>query len=195
MRALCTFFATLLVLTSSLSRVALAQSDALTLDLQPPVIVLDRVDNGWAGEDQLFSAKVTDDRDDISVVLYHRLVGDTLFDSVAMQTSSDSDVYTVMVPTLIDGVRDIEYYLQAEDLAGNRAIKGFNFDPLIRALSVVNASVADTGGEAAGFDRKILWGLAGLLIVGLIASAAGSGGDDPSPSPGGPLTLEVNEIP
>lgn len=196
MREICRFLVVLMVVTQCYPRMLWAQS-SLQLDLEPPVIVLEEQKTGVAGADQLFSVEVTDDRRVTSVVLYYRYKGDAQFTSVPMGNEIGTSQFTHTLQTSAADPRDLEYYILAEDPAGNRSIKGFVFDPLVRTLTSDVSPVTPVAGESAsGFDRRIWWGLAGLLVIAVVAGASGGdGGGSSTSGGGGPITIDVNEVP
>lgn len=196
MRLICRLLLVMIMLTHGYPRVLWAQA-TLPLDLEPPVIVFEEQKSGVAGSDQLFTVDVTDDRRVTSVVLYYRFASDPEFTSAPMDGEVGTSIYTRTVQTTAADPRNLEYYIQAEDLAGNRSIKGFVFDPLVRTLTADASPTTTVSGESSGgFDRRILWGLAGLLVIALIAGASGGdSGGSTNNTGGGPITIDVNEVP
>jgi len=205
-RALCLLLSVLLVLSGGNPLVVSAQqSDStsvpsvpaqsaatLELDLQPPVIVLQEETEGVAGQDQMFTADVRDDVEVVLVALFYRRAGEVGYIELPMQPADGSNFYTATLSTDADDTRSIEYYIQAEDRAGNRSIKGFVFDPLTRTLQLDASPIANTAAKEGGLKRPWFWGVIGLVAVVVIAGAASSGGSsDSSPTPGGPITIEV----
>lgn len=175
---------------------------AQSTDVQPPTIELEEIENGIAGEMQSFTATVSDDQQLVSVILYHRLAGDENYLSTEMLPVSGTTVYSASVVITTDDPRDIEYYIQAEDFGGNKALKGFAFDPLTRQISadvVAVASITQPPAASMSRNRKIMWGVLGVLALGLIVSQTSSGSGN---SGGGgtptttetPIELEINEI-
>jgi len=209
-RALCLLMSVLLVFTGGNPLVVSAQqsdpanvplapaegASGLELDLQPPVIVLQEQREGVAGQDQMFTVDVSDDVEVILVALFYRRAGEVGYIDLPMQPADAANFYTATLSTAADDTRSIEYYIQAEDRAGNRSIKGFVFDPLTRTLQSDVPPVTNTAAKEGGFSRPWLWGVIGLVAVAVIAGAASSGGSsDPSPTPGGPITIDVQPVP
>lgn len=183
------FFVSLLV-TQSLH--------AQATDLQPPTIGLEEIDSGVAGETQSFTVTVIDDQKLVSVILYYRLAGDENYLSTDMSPVANTDIYSASVEITTDDPRDIEYYIQAEDSGGNKALKGFAFDPLVRMIAADQIAIATVaaGPTPASRNRKIFWGALGVLAVVILASQAGGGGSgNNSPNTTQvPIDLEVNEV-
>ncbi len=194
------------------STVAHAQA---VVDLEPPIIELEESPDGIAGQTQVFTALVADDLALKDVKLYYRYEGQQPFASIIMTPSASTGYYTASVPTVPDETRAIEYYLQARDLGGNRVVRGYAFDPLVRRLILtapneattepvvttqpatgttptiepLEQPVATSGSDGGGVSWVTI-GL-GILAVGLLAGLAGgsggSGGDDGTV----PLTIDI----
>lgn len=185
-----------------LSPVVQAQS---SLDLLPPVIEYTPVDTGVPGEVQEFKATVTEDGNYVSVVLHHRFSGDQLYASTEMLPLEEgTDIYSATVVTDLEDIRNLEYYIHAEDAEGNRAVRGFSFDPLIRKIgddttaTMAGSTAASSPGVSEGSSgpNKWVWGLLGALVVIAAAGAASSGGsgDGQSGNPPTNVTLQVQEL-
>lgn len=171
-------------------------------DFEAPVIEHERISNGDLGETQVFTADVVDNIELKAVFLFYRFAGEEEFSKVAMDPIASStffstNIATDIAPTDADGTSAIEYYIQAEDTAGNIVLKGYIFDPIIRTLTppggapaiderVATAPTADdTAPAVPTTERKsnstwYILGLLGLLAVG--AAVASSGGDDAPPA-------------
>jgi len=160
-------------------------------DVTAPTIVLEEVDRGFVGETQVFTATVTDDIALASVVLFHRLSGDQTFVASTMTELGSSNVYSASIEISSTDASDIEYYIQAEDLGGNKSLSGFSFDPLVRDIAVNQGALATTAGITPGLSRnqKILYGVLGVLALGLIASQVGGGSG--GGGGGGPTTMDI----
>lgn len=204
-----------LLLTSSMiwttidSTVAHAQS---VVDVEPPIIELEESPDGVAGQTQVFTALVADDQALKDVKLYYRYEGQQPFASIIMTPLASTGYYTASVPTSPDETRAIEYYVQARDLGGNRVVRGFAFDPLIRRLSTSTAteepviSAQPTTGTTPAIEPLeptvasddiseggVNWvtiGL-GILAVGVIAGLAGGSGGSGGGDGNVPLTINI----
>ena len=185
-------------------------------DINPPVIELETIDSGVAGQDQVFTALVAADNSNLlDVKLYYRYMGQQAYQNVLMEPlAADTDFYLATLTTDPEDTRTIEYYVQARDTAGNRVVEGFAFEPLLRTLTA-----AQTGTESFGEETVVtadpgpqfeteapssggikLWHIVvGVLAVGAIAAVAASGGggdggggnpDNPSPQTV-PLTITI----
>jgi len=184
-----------------------ANAQSGSIDVEPPLIEHEVVSALEADIRQTFFATVVDDNELDSVSLYYRFQKDPTYSTVLMKRVSFSSTYIVHVPTDPDSDRDIEYYIQARDKAGNRTVRGFAFNPLLREINFSTAPPAaapapvkaDTTAPAIGKKRTVLYVVLGALAVGLIAGLAnssggsgGSGGSTPSePCPDGLCTVTV----
>lgn len=191
--ALCHFlFVTFAVVPSA----AYAQDD-----VDPPVIELERVDEGTLGDKQVFAVTATDNLSVTAVTLHYRFGDADEFKSVPMQQIPSTDIYTASVETRGVATAALQYYIEALDAGNNRSIQGFAFDPLVRQLidrdGVATATAPAQqptteqpvgGGVSTG--RKVLYGVLGLVLVGALASAASSPGDD---TPTVPLNIVVED--
>lgn len=199
------------------NRVVLAQYDAefqfdqddSGVDVEPPLIEHELVDQSEAGIRQTFVATVVDDQELDSVLLYYRFAGETIYSRYLMMRVSFSSTYVAQIPTNPKDLTAIEYYIQARDTSGNRTVRGYTFSPLVRQIVPVviddssTQAAASSGSEQSeskttGFKiNKTVYVVAGVLLLGLLASTAGSSGGSSAPSgecgPAGcQLTLTVN---
>ena len=163
---------------------------AQSTDVDPPAIELETVNEGVRGETQVFSASVTDNDEVRSMTLYYRFGNAGEYSTVPMSVIQGTDIYTASVDTDDASASLIQYYLEAKDAGGNRTVQGFAFDPFERVLLEEAAIVADAAPVVAvpvvapslSTQRKIAYGLLGLLVVGAFASASGGssgGSSDP----------------
>jgi len=197
------------------------QSDSrgdFAVDVEPPLIEHDIVDQAEADIRQTFVASVVDDQELDSVLLFYRFAGESSYSRYVMMRVSFSSSFVAQIPTNPSDLTPIEYYIQARDTSGNRTVRGYNFSPLVRQIVPVipdaqiaaNHSSANSGSGISGSElpgststgpkvHKAVYVVAGVLLLGLIASAAGSSSGSSTPSPGGDcgaggcrLTLTVN---
>lgn len=167
------------------------------LDIDPPVIDHEALEIGVAGESQLFSAQIIDDKGIEYVDMYYRASANNDYLKAPMAATSGSDRYTVTVPTELGQAR-IEYYIEAADTGGNRVLKGFPFFPLVRNLNVpvpVQPTITTSTSveESGGGQSKLLYVLLGALAVGLLVSASSGGdGNDNGTGTGGDVPLTIN---
>lgn len=165
---------------------AYAQSDLI--DVEPPLIEHAITDAVEASSRQSFVATVVDDAELDNVSLYYRFQDDPAYGVVPMQRVSYSSTYIAHIPTNLDDARNIEYYIQAQDKAGNRTVRGYAFNPLLREINRPLAAVepAPTSASTSMFEsigkrKTALYVVLGVLAVGAIASSVDSG-SDPGPS-------------
>jgi len=109
-----------------------AQSGA---DNEAPVVDLQLVETGRAGDTQVFTATVTDNIEVVEVVLYYRVKDAGDFDSVPMQPIPGTSIYSVSVEFEGSDSITVEYYINAADSNNNRVVRGYAFDPLVRELA------------------------------------------------------------
>jgi len=163
-----------------------AQSNA---DFEAPLIEHERIEKGVLGDTQVFTANVVDNIELQNVFLFYRFSGEEEFKKLAMDRIATSSFYSSNVETSdiampADGVLALEYYIQAEDTAGNIVLKGYIFDPLVRDLSDSGSKIAKSPDSNTGTEpvvRKksnVLWyalGAVGVIAIG----AALADRDDP----------------
>jgi hypothetical protein len=148
-------------------------------------------------------AAVTDNVGVQDVTLYYRQIGSSDFTTVTMALRG-GDTYAVTIPPDRVAEPGVEYYIQAADVAGNMALRGFAFDPLVVtvALTVPPPVVTvtpeplpaldepppspadalamrtepDTG--RAWYKKWWVWTLVGsAVLIGAAASGGDGGGD------------------
>ena len=174
-------------LLASVFMVVTAQ--AQVIDVDPPTIELEAVDEGIRGETQVFSATVEDNNEVSMMTLHYRFGNTSNYQSVPMSPIAGTSIYTASVDTSDTSITLIQYYMEARDSGGNRTVQGFAFDPFERVLveqqEVVATAPAGTAVVPAApvrmsTQRKVIYGLLGVLVVGgLVAassSSSGSGG-------------------
>ncbi len=182
-------------LTVTLFLFSIDSLHAQSADIEAPVIALDEVDIGYAGESQVFSAKVSDDNSLVSVILYHRLTGDEAFLAEAMEKIGNTDVFAVTLETDSGDNRNIEYYIQAEDAGGNKSLTGFAFDPLVRELRAGDPIIVPTATPRVSNRNRWLLAALGVLAVGVLASQAGGGSGGGTAAPQNvPVNITVNPL-
>lgn len=172
---------------------------AQSADIEPPIIDFEAVSSGNAGDSQVFAATVADNSAVAEVTLYYRFAESTPYQRRSLSMLGNSGIFTVTLSSdeLPVSATFIQYYIEAFDAAGNRALEGFAFDPIERQLVTPDVPVAQTPTEPVessgmSFNRKLIYGAVGLLVVGVLASAAGGGG---SSSAGVPVTVVVDQLP
>lgn len=174
-------------------------AQAQSADIEPPIIGFEAVSSGNAGDSQVFAATVADNSAVAEVTLYYRFAESTPYQRRSLSMLGNSGIFTVTLSSdeLPVSATFIQYYIEAFDAAGNRALVGFAFDPIERQLVTPDVPVAQTPIEPVessgmSFNRKLIYGAVGLLVVGVLASAGGGGG---SSSAGVPVTVVVDQLP
>lgn len=183
------------LLSSSLVFTPIAYAAELALpsgDLVAPVIKHEPV-KGEISPGQMVSvnAVVTDNVGVKDVILFYRESDNGEFKRKKMKRDLDSDTYATELPIASS---NLEYYIQAADLAGNTLLFGHSFSPLMITVApgaavgadskVVAAAKPADGGEKKGVNKWVWAGL-GVLAVGAIAGGGGGGG-------GGSPTTDTN---
>ncbi len=179
---------------------------AQSTDTAPPLIELEQeLTEGTADRTQVFTAQVTEDNELAGVILYYRRAGQLPFTPAPMEALGTTGYYSVSIPTDFEDVRTIEYYVQAQDEAGNRTVSGYAFDPYqrtltsslepIKATGATSADLATSTSSASLADarppllkRRWFQVTLGILAAGVIASAVQDSGED---SDVVPLTFNV----
>lgn len=167
----------------SLLVVTMFLSSSLMADTTLPIIT-HNVDNEEipAGSRYTVEAQVTDDGTIDDVRLNFKLPDQPSYSSRQMLPIESNGFQAVLQP---DEVREpaIQYYITAQDAAGNQQSRGFAFDPLqIRVGPAALASSSDAG-ESSSSGNKRVWYLVGAVAVaGLLASLTN---DDPETVPNG----------
>lgn len=193
----------LLVLCLGWAITAVAEIDDLPLDLEPPLIEHTPLDEADAGIRQQFFATVVDDDDLRSVRFFYRFQGEPIYSELTMRRISYSSTYIAEILTDPDSDRTIQYYLQAEDLAGNRTLRGYAFSPLARRIvlpagepPVAPPGQGDAGNTPAADSgrarTRILYTVLGVLAAGALVAAT-QGGDDAAVQncPDGRCTVDI----
>ena len=183
---------------------AQATDEGFFADVEPPLIEHEVGGEFDSDIEQTFVAVVVDDEQLNSVRLFYRFENQLTFNSAVMNRVSFSSTYIVRVPTDPASGLDIQYYIQASDLSGNRTVRGFAFSPLLRlinapaveqdnALIAEQAPVSSTTAQSTGnvpetsSRSRVVYYILGALAVGAIAAAAsgGGGGSDGGTGSGG----------
>lgn len=173
---------------------------AQTIDADPPAIEPAVAVEGLRGDNQVFSATVTDN-DSVESVTFHYRLGDSgPYERVAMEMLGTTGIYTISIESadIPESTELIQYYFEALDAAENRTLHGFAFDPLQRTLVDVPTVAAQPAVEAPAatgmsLQKKFIYGALGLLLVGVLASAGGGGGG--GSDAGVPVTIVGGELP
>ena len=129
--------------------------------------------------------------------LFYRPLRETEYSQLSMTPQGD-DIYSATIPEAEVWEPAIEYYVQASDEAGNVALQGFSFDPLIVAVASVippiEEEVASVEEEAvapeeplfttgpssatAWYKKWWVWTIGVAVVGGAVAVAGGGGGGD-----------------
>lgn len=165
---------------------AFAQQAGSAIDLDPPLIEHDIISEVESNTRQTFVATVVDDDELESVRLFYRFSGEPTYSSTLMNRVSYSSSYIAQINTDPSIATAIEYYIQARDISGNRTVRGYAFNPLIRSITIEDAELAGNTSKASVKDasaapakpKKALYVVIGVLAVGLLAGLASGGGSN-----------------
>lgn len=137
-------------------------------------------------KDLRISATVTDNVGVKSVLLFYRISGNANYKRAAMIKSQQS-VYYYNIPAEEISKPGMEYYIQAEDLAGNTLLQGHSISPMVAKVSGTASadekftSSKSTSGQSTSsgsiWKNKWLWVGVGALVGGVALAAGGGGGD------------------
>lgn len=170
------------------------------IDVEPPLIEHQTISEVEADTRQSFFATVVDDDELDSVTLFYRFDNDPTYSTALMNRVSFSSTFIAHIPTNPASDRNIEYYIQARDKSGNRTVRGYAFNPLLRVIKVtepsLTAPVASPEQTAAATTttsgtKKVLYVVLGVLAAGLVAGLAGSSNSSDSGCPDGQCTVTV----
>jgi len=126
-----------------------AQSSPNEFDMEPPLIEHEVVTESDAAQSQPFMATVVDDEKLRTVTLFHRRAGESDYSPELMNRLSTSSTWVARIETDASDGRDIEYYIEARDESGNRTLRGFTFNPLVRQIvSASNLADSEPRGSA-----------------------------------------------
>ncbi len=175
------------------------------IDVEPPLIEHDIISAVEADIRQSFFATVVDDNELDSVSLFYRFAKDPTYSNVLMKRVSYSSTFIAHVPTDATSDRNIEYYIQARDKAGNRTVRGYAFNPLVREITVEDAAatpppvVPVKEEPKRNIVRTAAYVTVGIVVLGLVAnslasSSGGGGSTTPACDDGTcPVTIIVGQ--
>ena len=131
------------------------------------------------------SAKVSDDNGIESVVLHYRTIGSNdRFRDLNLIPSRSDGFYSAVIPGAHLEHPGIEYYIEAEDHAGNRTQQPSSDSPKeIFFEEAINVAREE---EKSASGKKWWWIALGVLAAGALVAASDDGGSD-----GGGATLNV----
>ncbi len=177
----------------ALSLSAWGQGNNTALDVSPPVIELETLDNVVADESQVFTVQIADDIQLQDATFYFRRAGQQPFTAMSMTAIAGGGFFSATLRTDPNDLRAIEYYIQARDTSGNRTVSGFAFDPYVRSLSTAGLAQEQATPEqtlqsttnqplvAAStpfYKKRWVQIVFGVVAVGVIASSLDSDGTD-----------------
>jgi hypothetical protein len=147
----------------------------------------------YESESLNLSAVVTDNVAVTKVILYYRAQGADSYRPLSMVQVVGTNLFTAHIPAESVRPPGVEYYLRAEDGAGNFKLKGYGFQPLFVGIRPIVERV-ETANERTLQQKKKngsswIWiALGSVAVAGLIAVVADSGNDN-----SGDKANDVNE--
>jgi len=123
-------------------------------------------------------AIVTDNVNVDRVTLYYRPVGSTDYRELVMAPTT-GDRFAGVIDARDVSDPGIEYYIQAADSAGNTALRGFSFSPLMVAVGPATGGPAlaeSAEGEKAWYQKPVVWAIVGGVVVAAAVAGGGGGG-------------------
>lgn len=170
------------------------------VDVDPPAIELQAVEEGVRGETQVFTATITDNNVVSSATFYYRFGSQARYSSIPMSLIQGTDIYTASIDTGNTSSDIIQYYLEGKDPSGNRTVQGFAFDPLERVLvdapTVVTAAPQADAAASSGIstNKRVIYGVLGLVALGALASLAGGSSDGGSSADEVDVVIRVDKF-
>jgi len=150
-----------------------------------------------SNEPFLVHATVTDDGAVAHVRLFFRAEGADSYRSIEMTPGKDGG-FTGTIPAHRRSDRAIEYFIQAEDAAGNIALSGGAFEP----LRITDPSAVEPGSAASRlamqtpaapdkpwYKKWWVWTIAGAVVIAAAAGGGGGGGGGDNAEPPGTATI------
>lgn len=174
-------------------------SDGLDMDIIAPSIQHDPLSEpAVSGKDLPIMAKITDNQLVFETTIFYRHPGTNTYSRIPMSLGKD-DIYSGIIPKDVIALPALEYYIQAEDRAGNIASRGFAVSPLTvlvknaapdlpaevidEAKSITDAQTSSVVKINKPWYKK--WWVWGLTAVVVGAAAGGGGGGSSSGASGG----------
>lgn len=174
-------------------------------DIQAPVITHTPTEAPVKeGQGFVLTATVSDDTEVAEVLLFYRTIGQKEYSRIEMRALANSEDYSATIPGWKLLKPGIEYFIQAEDTAGNSVLYGFSFSPVAVAVASTSplqpkstipkkdsSAFASNGtSKSKKSGKKWIWiGVGAAVLAGLAAS--GGGGDS---GPSGPSTTDVDVV-
>jgi len=160
------------------------------------------------GESYYITATVTDNVGVKDVLLFYRTIGATEYKRLLMDNGGN-DLYSKEIPSSDLLSPGIQYYIQAEDLAGNTLLHGYSFSPLVvkvnpgkdsegNPIALFGAGSKSIQLTEQGGQKESIWKNKWLWIgVGVLAAsvALNNSGDETSPPPAKPGATMVISAP
>ncbi len=169
----------LLVFSPFTTSVSLAQS---SIDIIPPKVLHEpETETIESGSPYVVTATVTDEGGVDRVTLFYRKTGESDYQSTDLLRSSGGDTFMLELDATDLSEPGLEYYFEAEDVAGNTLLRGFAFDPLVLKVSAPSnfadsAPAEDKGGLSISSNKWLWIGLGAVAVAGLAAAGGGGGG-------------------
>lgn len=147
-------------------------------DTSPPIVTHELIrESVPAGSDYTLIASVTDSGPLAQVRLHFRPIASTSqFEYLDMATNGGSQFNATLRADIVVPP-GLEYYITAQDAAGNSQSRGFAFDPLLLRVNAPIANAPALEPEDGGTDRRLWYVVGGLVLGAVIAGSIGEGED------------------
>jgi len=125
-------------------------------------------------------AIVTDNVHVAKVTLFYRTMGSAEYAEQAM-VPTVGDRYAAVLDSAKVVDPGIEYYIQAADEAGNTALRGFSFSPLLVAVGAASpmkeiAKEEEAGAVKPWYKKPVVWAVVGGVVAAAALAGGGGGG-------------------
>jgi len=172
-------------------------------DFTAPQIEHELIDSADPSVAQTVAVSVVDEDAVSEVILFYRFGGTEVFEQLQMTPSAAQESeYSVQIPIVDANATQLEYYIQAEDLAGNKSLKGHSFNPFVRRFveptqpapidtsksttSVLVDSSEPNTTPPAKKSKTIYYVLGAVALAALAGFALSGSGDDGGSSSSAP---------
>lgn len=141
-------------------------------DTSPPIVTHELIrESVPAGNDYTLMASVTDNEPLAQVRLHFRPIASTAqFEYLDMTTSGGSQFVATLRAEIVVPP-GLEYYITAQDAAGNSQSRGFAFDPLLLRVDMPIADAPALEPVDDATDRRLWYVVGGLVLGALIAAS------------------------
>jgi len=169
----------------------LLAQEAPEIDLVAPKILHARPMGIFRGGEEVeIVATVIDSGSGVAGVrLFFRSKGDRNYRALEMIADAN-DRYRATIPGEAVADPGVEYYLEAEDRAGNRVqtLRPPDLAPIFISIDTPSMWERFQGNDQPWYKKPWVWTVAGVVVLGAAASMGGGGGGGGGGGAGGPAT-------